>query len=53
VNFEGVYDRLIERMVRFFEGEPPPVSLDALVENVAVLQAGNRSLREGGAWVAV
>lgn len=53
VNFAGVYDRLVEGMCRFFEGGPPPAELRDIVENVAVMEAGNRSLRQGGGWVDV
>ena len=53
VNFAGVYDRLVEGMCRFFEGEPPPATLRDIVENVATMEAGNRSMREGGGWVDV
>jgi predicted dehydrogenase len=53
VNFTGVYDRLVEGMVRFFEGGPAPASLRDIVENVAVMECGNRSIRRGGEWVDV
>lgn len=53
VDFAGVYDRLVEGMVRFFEGCPPPASLRDIVENVAVMSAGNESIRRGGEWMAV
>ncbi len=53
VNFAGVYDRLVEGMVRFFEGEKPPADLRDIVENVAVMSAGNESIRTGGSWVNV
>ena len=53
VNFAGVYDRLVEGMCRFFEGGEPPATLRDIVENVAVMEAGNRSLRAGGVWVEV
>lgn len=51
VNFAGVYDRLVEGMVRFFEGAAPPAELASIVENVAVMEAGNRSIRSGGQWM--
>ena len=53
VDFNGVYDRLVEGMTRFFEGGEPPASLDRIVENIAVMQAGNASARMGGGWVDV
>lgn len=53
VNFAGVYDRLVEGMCRFFDGGDPPATLRDIVENVAVMEAGNRSIREGGGWVEV
>ena len=48
-----VYGRLVRGMTTFFEGGPAPASLDAIVENVAVMVAGNRSASEGGVWVDV
>jgi predicted dehydrogenase len=53
VNFAGVYDRLVEGMCRFFEGGEPPATLRDIVENVATMEAGNRSLATGGGWVDV
>jgi predicted dehydrogenase len=53
VNFTGVYDRLVEGMVRFFEGGAPPASLRDIVENVAVMACGNESVKRGGEWVGV
>lgn len=53
VDFAPVYTRLVEGMVKFFEGGPAPVDLRDIVENVAVMEAGNRSIAEGGAWVSV
>jgi virulence factor len=53
VDFAGVYDRLVDGMCRFFEGGPAPASLEAIVENIAVMEAGNRSLKQGGGWVNV
>ena len=53
VNFAGVYDRLVEGMCRFFEGGKPPAELRDIVENVAVMDAGNKSLRHGGNWIEV
>lgn len=53
VNFAGVYDALIARMCQFFEGGPAPAGLREIVENVAVMAAGNRSIRENGAWIDV
>lgn len=51
VDFAGVYDRLVRGMATFFEGGPPPASLRDIVENIAVMSGGNRSLREQGQWV--
>ena len=53
VNFAGVYDRLVEGMCRFFEGGEPPATLRDIVENVAVMEAGNRSIATGGGWIDV
>ena len=53
VNFAEVYDRLIQGMTRFFEGGPAPVPLRDLVENVAVMEAGNASMKREGVWVEV
>ncbi|MEM8875017.1 MAG: Gfo/Idh/MocA family oxidoreductase [Planctomycetota bacterium] len=53
VDFGPVYARLVAGMCRFFEGGPAPVTLDRLIENVAVMEAGNRSMKSGGAWEAV
>ncbi len=53
VDFAGVYDRLVEGMVGFFQGGPAPASLRDIVENVAVMSAGNESILRGGEWVAV
>jgi predicted dehydrogenase len=53
VDFGPVYTRLVEGMVKFFEGGPAPVDLRDIVENVAVMEAGNRSIAEGGAWMDV
>jgi predicted dehydrogenase len=52
VDFNGVYDRLVEGMTGFFEGGRAPASLRDIVENVAVMEAGNRSIKSG-AWVDV
>lgn len=51
VDFATVYDRLIAGMVGFFEQQQAPVSLDRLLENIAVMAAANRSLDQGGRWV--
>lgn len=53
VDFGPVYGNLVRGMTSFFEGGPAPASLDAIVENVAVLTAGNRSASEGGSWINV
>lgn len=51
VDFAPVYTRLVEGMVRFFEGGPAPVDLRDIVENVAVMECGNRSIALNGEWV--
>lgn len=53
VDFAPVYSRLVEGMVRFFEGGEPPVELRDIVENVAVMQMGNQSIALNGEWVDV
>lgn len=53
VDFGPVYTRLVEGMTRFFEGGPAPVELRDIVENVAVMEAGNRSIAADGGWVDV
>lgn len=53
VDFANVYTRLVEGMTRFFEGGKEPVKLRDIVENVAVMEAGNRSMKADGAWVDV
>jgi predicted dehydrogenase len=53
VDFADVYDRLVQDMVRFFEGSAAPVELRDIVENVAVMEAGNSSIKRDGAWVDV
>lgn len=53
VDFGPVYGRLVEGMVRFFEGGEAPVDLRDIVENVAVMEMGNRSIALDGAWVDV
>ncbi len=53
VDFSEIYDRLIDGMVRFFEGGPPPVQLERLVENVALIEAAHRSVDADGAWIDV
>ncbi len=53
VDFADVYNRLVRGMVGFFEGKPAPADLRDIVENVAVMEAGNRSIRESGRWIDV
>lgn len=53
VDFGPVYDRLVAGMTTFFEGGPAPAKLRDIVENVAVMVAGNRSVANGGDWVEV
>lgn len=51
VDFATVYDRLIEGMTDFFDHGKAPVDLDNIIENVAVMEAANRSIAADGAWV--
>ncbi len=51
VDFATVYDRLIAGMTRFFDTGEAPVSLERLLENVAVMEAANRSMDREGQWV--
>ena len=53
VDFGPVYTRLVEGMVRFFEGGAAPADLRDIVETVAVMEAGNASAERDGAWVEV
>lgn len=53
VDFAPVYTRLVERMIGFFEGKPAPVDLRDIVETIAVLECGNRSIEANGAWIEV
>ena len=53
VDFTDVYTRLVRGMVGFFEGKPAPVELRDIVETVAVMEAGNRSIERAGQWVDV
>jgi predicted dehydrogenase len=53
VDFTPVYTRLVQGMTRFFEGGPAPAALEHIVENIAVMQAGNESIQRDGAWVDV
>ncbi|MEM9372132.1 MAG: Gfo/Idh/MocA family oxidoreductase [Planctomycetota bacterium] len=53
VDFGPVYTRLIEGMAGFFAGGEAPAALRDLVENVAVMEAGNRSIEQDGGWVPV
>lgn len=53
VDFAPVYTRLVEGMVKFFAGGPAPVPLRDIVENVALMEAGNESIRRQGEWVDV
>jgi predicted dehydrogenase len=53
VDFTPVYLRLIQGMTRFFEGGPAPAPLRDVVENVAVMEAGNVSMKRNGEWVEV
>ncbi len=51
VDFSEVYNRLVAGMVRFFEGGRAPARLEAIVENIAVMEAAHRSIAHGGGWV--
>jgi hypothetical protein len=53
VDFAPVYSRLVQGMTRFFEGGRAPAELVDIVENVAVMQAGNESMMREGKWLAV
>ena len=53
VDFGPVYDRLVRGMTGFFEGKAAPASLDDIVENVAVMTAGNASASADGVWQSV
>jgi len=53
VDFADVYNRLVKGMTGFFEGGPAPAGLRDIVENVAVMEAGNASMARDGAWVDV
>jgi predicted dehydrogenase len=53
VDFAPVYGHLVAGMVKFFEGGDAPVALRDIVENVAVMQAGNQSIANGGEWVEI
>ncbi len=53
VDFGPVYTRLVEGMTGFFAGGDAPADLRDLVENVAVMEAGNRSIGLGGEWVDI
>ncbi|MEM1329754.1 MAG: Gfo/Idh/MocA family oxidoreductase [Planctomycetota bacterium] len=53
VDFGPVYTRLVEGMVRFFEGGTAPAELRDIVENVAVMEAGNASAASQGDWMSV
>lgn len=53
VNFTHVYDRLVERLAWFFQTGEAPVPLRDIVENIAVMEAIDRSIARDGAWVDV
>jgi predicted dehydrogenase len=53
VDFAPVYGQLVAGMVKFFEGKEAPVDLRDIVENVAVMEAGNRSIAQGGEWAEI
>ncbi|MEO1534458.1 MAG: Gfo/Idh/MocA family oxidoreductase [Planctomycetota bacterium] len=53
VDFGPVYTRLVAGMAGFFEGKAAPAQLRDIVENIAVMAAGNESITQAGAWVDV
>jgi virulence factor len=53
VDFAPVYLRLVQGMAGFFEGQPAPAPLRDIVENIAVMEAGNQSMKQDGAWVNI
>jgi predicted dehydrogenase len=56
VDFAEVYNNLIRGMTRFFETGIAPVAINDILENVAVMSAGNLSMAGGGQrgrWVAI
>lgn len=53
VDFADVYNRLVQGMVRFFEGGPPPAALEHIVENIATLEAAQEAMKDSGKWVSV
>lgn len=50
VDFATVYDRLIDGMTGFFDHGRAPVDLDHILENIAVMEAANRSIADDGRW---
>jgi predicted dehydrogenase len=48
-----LYEPMIKGMTKFFEGADAPVKLRDIVENIAVMSAGNASIKKDGAWVEV
>lgn len=53
VDFATVYDRLIEGMTRFFDEGVAPTKLDHILENIAVMDAANRSMNQDGKWITL
>lgn len=53
VDFGPVYTRLVQGMTGFFEGRDAPADLAHIVENVAVMLAGNASIEQDGAWIEI
>jgi predicted dehydrogenase len=53
VDFAEVYTNLIRGMTRFFETGIAPVDINDILENIAVMAAGNLSMIEGGRWVDI
>jgi len=50
-DFDGFYTNLMRQAVRFFKSGESPVSTDEMLGIVAVLEAAERSRREGGVWI--
>jgi predicted dehydrogenase len=48
VNFGPLYDGMVRAITDFFEGRPAPVELERTLENIAVMEAGNRSMQASG-----
>jgi predicted dehydrogenase len=53
VDFGEIYNNLILGMTRFFETGVAPVQINDILENIAVMAAGNLSMAAGGRWVDI